>query len=73
MEEKNYPSGKDKTKPIRISEGLHEAIELFLGTDQARLLGFRYLSDVVNNAVRDLLLKYGILDVLEEIDEGRHE
>lgn len=73
MEDKEYPSRREKSKTIRISEGLYESIELFLSTDRARLLGFRFLSDVVNAAVRDLLIKYGFLDGLKESDEERHE
>ena len=73
MEEVRYPTGKEKTKHVRINEGLYEAVERALGTEHARLLGFRYISDIINAAVRDLLLKYNFLDTLKENAEEHPE
>jgi len=73
MDEHKYPTGKDKTKPVRLSEGLYDAVERSLRTEQARLLGFRFMSDVINAAVRDLLTKYKFLESLKESDEERPE
>jgi len=55
----DYGRGEATSQPIRISKGLDEAIEEFLLTEKARKLGFRYKSDIINAAVRDLLTKYG--------------
>lgn len=73
MEDTNYPSGKETTKTIRISAGLYEAIEHIIKTEQARLLGFRFMSDVINAAVRELLMKYHFVDILQESVEEHHE
>jgi len=62
-----YPKKrKTSSKPVKITKGLDEAIAQFLSTDRARLLGFRFKSDVVNTAVRDLLVKYGFPETPEE-------
>ena len=64
-----YPEGESKSTPVKITKGLDEAINMFLETERAHLLGFRYKIDVVNAAVRDLLIKYGFPEVLETAEE----
>ncbi|MEM2127800.1 MAG: hypothetical protein QXH67_06230 [Candidatus Bathyarchaeia archaeon] len=59
-EEKKYPEGERTATTVKIAKGLAEAINLFLETDKAKRLGYRYKGDVVNDAVRDFLLKHGI-------------
>jgi len=54
-----YPDKNKRSTTVRIPSGLDEAIIKFLKTDKARLLGFRYKSDVIETAVRDFLIKYG--------------
>jgi len=61
----DYPKGEQTSTSIRISSGLADAIDRFLKTDKAKLLGFRFKSDVINAAVRDFLIKYGF-----EVDLG---
>ena len=68
-----YPKGGQRSTPIRITKGLDEAIDQFLNTEKARLLGFRFKSDVVNAAVRELLIKYGFPEILEETGKERQE
>jgi hypothetical protein len=65
-ENKVYPETKSKSTPIKIAKGLDRAIELFLKTEKAKLLGYRYKSDVVNDAVRQLLISFGFLESVEE-------
>ena len=71
-EEKNL-FWNGKTKTIRISGGLYEAMEQALNTERARLLGFRFLSDIINSAVRELLMKYEFLEILKVNDEEHRE
>ena len=47
-----------RSKPVKITKGLDKALEEFLQTDIAQAHGFRYKSDVVNAAVRELLIRY---------------
>jgi len=59
--EKKFPEGKPKrSDTVRIPAEMLRAIEEFLKTDMAKSRGFRYKSDVVTAAVRDLLDKYGV-------------
>jgi len=62
----SYPKTKKRTTVVRIPEGLDEAITEFLKTDKARLSGYRYKGDVIQAAVRDLLIKYGFIETIEE-------
>ena len=60
--------GKANTTVIKITRGLDKAIEKFLTTEAAQLLGFRFKQDVANAAIRQLLEKYGFLELLEDVD-----
>jgi len=71
MVKNRFPNNERRSTPIKIAKGLDEAIERFLKTEKARLLGFRYKSDVANAAVRALLMEYGFLESLEGND-GPH-
>ena len=64
--EERLEDKKSRTTPVKITRGLDEAVEMFLSSDIARLHGFRYKSDVVNAAVRELLQKYGFPRQLQE-------
>jgi hypothetical protein len=68
-----YPNAEKRSKVIRIPEGMNDAIEEFLKTKKAHVLGFRYKSDILEAAVRDLLMKYGVPDLLEKSGEERRE
>jgi len=57
--EKIERKGEKTTEAIRIAKGLNEAITIFLKSPKAKLLGYRFKSDVVNDAVRNLLKLYG--------------
>jgi len=70
---KPYPSGRENTRPVRISSGLYELIELILKTEKARLLGFRFMSDVINTAVRDFMTTYGFQEDVEKFSTERSE
>ena len=72
MKENEYPNTERTSTPIKIAKGLDEAIVRFLKTEKARLLGYRYKSDVANAAVRALLIEYDFLESLEDNDEPRH-
>jgi len=39
-----------------------------LTTEAAQLLGFRFKQDVANAAIRQMLEKYGFLELLEDVD-----
>lgn len=51
---------KRSSNTVRIPVEMLRAIEEFLKTDVAKSRGFRFKSDVVTAAVRDLLDKYGV-------------
>jgi len=51
---------KRSSNTVRIPAEMLRAIEEFLKTDIAKSRGFRFKSDVVTAAVRDLLDKYGV-------------
>jgi hypothetical protein len=55
-----YPEGKKSSQPIRIAKGLDKAISDFLESDKAQSLGFRFKSDIINAALRDFLIRYGV-------------
>ena len=60
-----FPEGKTRSsETVRIPAEMLKAIDDFLETEFAKSRGFRFKSDVVTAAVRDLLDKYG--DVLPE-------
>lgn len=51
-----YPQGrKDKSTAVRIPKGLVNELEDFLKTDYAEKKGYHHKSDVVSDAVRELL------------------
>jgi len=59
--DRRFPEGRPKSSDtVRIPSEMLKAIEEFLKTDIARSRGFRFKSDVVTAAVRDLLDKYGV-------------
>jgi len=58
----DYPEEKKETSAVvRIPSGLKTSIEEYLNSESAKKLGFRYISDVVNVAVRKYLLDIGYL------------
>jgi len=59
MQDKKFPKRKKRSNTVRLPSEMLEAIEEFLKTDIAKSRGFRYKSDVVTAAVRDLFDKYG--------------
>lgn len=67
MEEK-FEGKKSRSTTVKITKGQDEALDQFLKTDRARLMGFRYKSDIVNQAIRDFLLKIGHFRESEESD-----
>jgi hypothetical protein len=60
-----YPDKERTSIPIKIAKGLDRAIEMFLKTEKAELMGYRYKSDVANDAIRRLLVDLGFLESLE--------
>jgi len=66
------PKGEATSTPIKIAKGLDEGIERFLETEDAKLLGFRYKSDIVNTAVREFLVKHGLEELLEKTNPFEH-
>lgn len=60
MSKKDYGSGKPKSKTVKISPSLHEAIDIFLKTETGRLSGYRSYVDFVNDAIRLLFKEFGI-------------
>ncbi|MBS7638644.1 hypothetical protein KEJ49_07190 [Candidatus Bathyarchaeota archaeon] len=61
--------GEPTSKPVKIATSLKEAIRRFLESEEARRLGYRYEIDVVNQSVREFLIKHGFL----ELEENRFE
>lgn len=58
---KKYPKNKPKSsETVRIFAEMSKTIEEFLKTDLAKSRGFRFKSDVVSAAVRELLDKYNV-------------
>ena len=53
------------TVVVRIPKGLMEQIEEFLKSEMAYKLGFTSKIGVIENAVRDLLIKYGFIKIFE--------
>jgi len=68
-----YGSGKKGSKAVKITAGLLDAIEEYLKTEKAELMGFRFSSDVVSYAVREMLIQQGFYDDLEAQPEGENE
>jgi len=60
-----FGTGKSKPRAVKMTLGLHEAINQYLNTEKAELMGFKFTSDVVNHAVRDYLEKQGFYDELD--------
>jgi hypothetical protein len=57
------------SKPIKIATSLKEAIRRFLDSEEAKRLGYRYEIDVVNQGVREFLIRHGFI----EFEENRFE
>jgi len=55
--------GLKRHMTVRIPRGVAEAIEDFLGTDQALKMGFDSKADVVTAAIRNLLAEYGYYEI----------
>jgi Arc/MetJ-type ribon-helix-helix transcriptional regulator len=71
MTEKKYPKDKPpKHATVRIPKPIVRAIEEFLNTQKAKQMGYIHKVDVVTDAVRKLLEKYGYY---EEIGESPRE
>ncbi len=64
---------KQRSTVIRIPEGLDEAIIEFLQTEKAKRSGFRYKGDVVQAAVRDMLIRYGFIETTDSTREAGEE
>jgi len=60
-----YGEGKNRPRPVKMTHGLHEAINQYLNTEKAELMGFKFTSEVVNHAVRAYLEKQGFYDELD--------
>jgi len=60
-----YPTKKKNKKhaTVRLPENLLEAVKNFLKTEKAREMGFLHASDVVTEAVRELLEKLGYYEI----------
>jgi len=57
---RNYPEDKpSKHGTVRIPKDLVNAIEEFLRTDQAKKMGFLYITDIVTEGVREFLRNLG--------------
>jgi len=62
---KEYPEDKpSKHATVRLPKDMVNAIEEFLKTDQAKKMGFLYITDVVTDAARQLLKSYGYSSTL---------
>jgi Arc/MetJ-type ribon-helix-helix transcriptional regulator len=67
----DYPDNQANSTTIRIKKGQKKAIDEFLLTKEAEAAGFNSASDVVNAAVRDLLIRYGVIKIIEPLKEER--
>ncbi len=70
----DYPerdSERESTTTIRISKGLKDALARYLKTEDAKDRGLDSQTELVNEAVRHLLQRYGFLRIY--FDEQRLE
>jgi hypothetical protein len=51
------------SKPVKIATSLKEAIRRFLDSEEAKRLGYRYEIDVVNQGVREFLIRHGFIEL----------
>jgi hypothetical protein len=59
MTKEKYPEDQPRSsETVRIPQSMLSAVEEFLGTEIAKSRGFRFKSDVVTAAVRELLDRY---------------